>query len=143
MPLSPPQFIENQIARDLEEPGGELRPRHVAFRAFPDSDEDLLRDVFDIRVVAQHPRDRSRHQRPVPLDQALQRGRLPRAHRLHQLHVLPISLGARERGILAGHRRLRRAEVRQYLNVLRVESPNAHDTPSAVFLLQGWGASAS
>jgi hypothetical protein len=46
--LGTAQLIENEVARNFEQPSGELCARDVSARAFPDSDEDLLRDIFDV-----------------------------------------------------------------------------------------------
>jgi len=88
-------LVKNQIARDLQQPGRELRACHVPACAFPDSNKNLLRDVFHVRIAAKHSRDRSCDQRLVPLDQFFKRGRIALGNQSHQADVLSVILGAR------------------------------------------------
>ena len=90
MALGPTQLVEDKVARNLEQPGRELRPRHVAAGAFPDADENLLRDIFDLGIAAQHPRDCSDHERLMACDQFLKCGRISAPDQTHQPYVLRI-----------------------------------------------------
>ena len=54
MAFAAAEFVEDEIARDLEEPGSEFRSGFVARGALPDADEDLLGDILGVAIVAEH-----------------------------------------------------------------------------------------
>jgi hypothetical protein len=46
--LGPTQLIENKVARNFQQPGREFGARDISAGTFPDTDKDLLRNIFDI-----------------------------------------------------------------------------------------------
>jgi hypothetical protein len=68
MAFAAPGFIENEIACDREQPGGEFCRWPVAGSALPDPDENLLGYVFHFRIIAQHSPHCANHQRLMTLD---------------------------------------------------------------------------
>src|SRR5204862_8046923 len=93
MTLGATHLVEHQIARDLQQPGCELRARDVPARAFPHSDKNSLRDVSDIRVAAKHTGDRSGDQGLMALDPLFKCARTAACDQLHQANVLRLSPG--------------------------------------------------
>jgi predicted HD phosphohydrolase len=88
--LGAAKLVEDQIARNLQQPGREFGSWDVATRAFPDSDEYLLRDVFHVRIAAQHARHRASHQSLVFLDQFFERSSVASADKPHEAHVMSV-----------------------------------------------------
>ena len=84
------QFVEDEIAGDLQQPGRELCPRHIPFGTPPNPDKDLLGDVFDLGIVPQHPGDSSHHKPLMAFHQFLEGGGIPGAHEQHQPDVFGI-----------------------------------------------------
>ena len=95
MTLGAAHLVEHQIARDLQQPGGELRAGDVPAGAFPHPDKNLLRDVFDIRVAAKHAGDCARDKGLMALDQLFKCGRIAACDQLHQANVFGVILGPR------------------------------------------------
>ena len=95
MPFRAAHFVEHEITRDLEQPGRELRPRHIAAGAFPHPDENLLGNVFDIRIAPEHSRDGPRDECLMPSDELLERVSVAPRHQTHQADVFRIIPGAR------------------------------------------------
>src|SRR5438094_2966071 len=90
VPLGAAHFVENEITRNFQQPRGEFGARDISARAFPDSNKDLLRDVFHVGVTAQHARDRARHQSLMPLDELLEGDGIASTHQLHEPHVVSV-----------------------------------------------------
>jgi len=88
--LGTAQFVEHQIARNFQQPGGEFGARDISAGAFSDPDKDLLRDVFHVRVAAQHARHRAGHQSLMPLDELLECAYIALSYQLHESHVFSI-----------------------------------------------------
>src|SRR4029077_16837917 len=81
-------FIENKIACDREQPGGEFRRWPVAGSALPNSNKNLLGYVFHFRIIAQHSPHRSNHQRLMTFDQAFKGDSVAPSHLRHQGSVI-------------------------------------------------------
>src|SRR5204863_9457268 len=56
-PLGSPELVEHAVLRHLEEPGRELRAEREARQALEDAEEDLLRQVFGERAIADEAKD--------------------------------------------------------------------------------------
>ena len=56
-PLAGPQLVEHAVLRHLEHPGREPAPQREVREALEDPDEDLLREVFGERPVADQAQD--------------------------------------------------------------------------------------
>jgi len=109
MTLGAAQLVENQIARDFQQPRREFGARDISARAFPDPDKNLLRDVFYVRIAAQHPRHRARHQGLMPFNQFFERAGIALAHQPHEPHVLSVFLRSPLISwIASSHRSIRR-----------------------------------
>lgn len=87
-------FVENEVAGDGEEVGGEFRVRAVAFGIAPDAEEDLLGDIFGIAGVAEHFGDGADHDVLVALDEGAERRVVTRADALHQRMVEGVFIGS-------------------------------------------------
>ena len=88
--LGAAHLVKHQVARNFQQPRGKLGARNVSTRAFPHSDENLLRDIFHVRTAAQHARNRARHQSLMLFDQPLKGLGISSADQLHQPHVVGI-----------------------------------------------------
>src|SRR4051794_11285076 len=90
MPRPAPQFIEDEVPGNLEQPGGEFRPRLITLHILPYPDENLLGDVFRIRVRSEHAADGSDNEALMALDQRLKRRHIAGAGETHQPNVLGV-----------------------------------------------------
>src|SRR5437016_14472845 len=113
-------FVEHHVAGNFQQPSGELGALDISASAFPDTNKDLLRDIFHVRVAPEHARHRAGDETLVPFNKLLECGRIAPAHQLHESHVLSVFLrspwiswsGAR-------HRSLRRVPGGNLLTILR------------------------
>ena len=83
-------LVKDQVARNFQQPRGKLGAWNISTRAFPDTDKNLLRDVFHVRTGAQHARNRTCHQGLMFFDQPLICLCIASADKLHQSNVLGI-----------------------------------------------------
>src|SRR5438045_4145349 len=67
------QFVEDEVSRDLKQPSREFRSRLIALSILPDTNENLLRDVFRLGVAAEHATHRADHESLMPFDKLLER----------------------------------------------------------------------
>src|SRR5437868_7228213 len=95
MALGPPHFVEHEIARDLEQPGCEFCASHVTPGAYPDPNENLLSNVLDIRITAEHSGHCASDEGLMPFDQRLESRGIPLRHQAHQADVFRVISGAR------------------------------------------------
>src|SRR5437763_918089 len=100
--LGASHFVEHQISRNLEQPGGELRSRDIAAGAFPNPDENLLGNVLYVRITAEHSSYRPTNQRLVSFDQRLEGVGIAARYQTHQADVFRIISGSR-RCFWVGH----------------------------------------
>jgi hypothetical protein len=68
MPFTP-QFVENQIPRNPEEPSREFGSRLITRCGFPYPNKYLLRKIFRLRIRAKHLADGPNHPCLVRFDQ--------------------------------------------------------------------------
>src|SRR5437763_1656323 len=90
MARTAPQLIENEIARDLEQPGGELRPWLVALRVFPNPHENLLRDVLRIGTASEHATDRADDQALVTFLKLFEGTVVPGTDQFHKSNIFSV-----------------------------------------------------
>jgi hypothetical protein len=83
MTFGPAHFVEDKIARDLQQPGCKLRPRDVAAGTSPNPDKNLLRDIFDISIASEHSGDCPSYKCLVPFDQSFERSGVAAGHQRH------------------------------------------------------------
>src|SRR5512133_820601 len=88
--LGAAHLVKHQVAGNFQQPGRKLGARNISARTFPNSDKDLLRDVFYVRTAAEHPGNRARHQRLLLLDELLKCLSIAPAAQLHQPHIIGI-----------------------------------------------------
>lgn len=61
VPVAAAALVEDEVAGDGEEPGGEFGGGFVAWGGFPDAEEDLLGDVFGVVGATEHFGDGADH----------------------------------------------------------------------------------
>src|SRR5207248_11540265 len=88
--LGPAELVENEITRNFQQPGREFCPRYIATRAFPHSNEYLLRDIFHVGIAAQHARHSAGDQSLVFLYQLLDRNGVASTAELLESHVVGV-----------------------------------------------------
>src|SRR5436190_11983256 len=84
------QLVEHQVARNFQEPGGEFGAGDITASALPDTNKNLLCDIFDVRVAAQHARYGARHQSLMLVDELLECAGIALTHQPHQPHVVSV-----------------------------------------------------
>jgi len=89
-------FVEAQIARDGEKPGGKFGGALVAGAGFIDLQKSVLRDILGFGLVAEGAENKIEERLPVFFDQGRERGAVAAFHTQHQ-HGIGIRL--------VGHRR--------------------------------------
>src|ERR1700693_3479018 len=94
MTLGAAHFVKHKIARNFQQPGGEFCTRYVSPSASPNPDENLLRDVFHVRIAAKHSRDCAGYERLMALDQLLKGGRVADGDQSHQTDVFGVIPGS-------------------------------------------------
>src|SRR6516162_10736688 len=90
VPFGAAHFVENEITRNFQQPCGEFGAWDISARAFPDSNKDLLRDIFHVRVAAEHARDCARHQSLMLLNEFLECDSIASTHEPHEPHVVSV-----------------------------------------------------
>src|SRR5207302_4284449 len=65
--------------------------RHISSGAFPDANEHLLRDVFYIRIAAEHAGNSPRHQSLMLLNKLLERSGIAATDQAHQTQVVSVA----------------------------------------------------
>src|SRR5215510_6884483 len=128
--LSAAHLVKHQVTGNFQQPRRKFGAWNIAARAFPDSDKDLLRDVFHVGTAAEHSRDRARHQRLMLLDELLKRLRIASPDQLHQPHVSCIFFrSAQVSSIVLRHRDL---DVGTWQNLPeKCKSPKLGPAPSS------------
>jgi hypothetical protein len=88
-----PQFVEDQVAGDLEEPGGEFGGRLVARGGFPNADENLLREILRLELAAEHLGDGADDPVLMRLDQEPERFGVTLFYGVHPHQILRRAVG--------------------------------------------------
>src|SRR6266513_1659931 len=89
-PLGTAQLVEHQVARNFQQPGGEFGAGDITASAFPNSDKNLLCNIFHVRVAAQHARHRACYQSLMLLNEFLECAGVTLTHQPHQPHVVTV-----------------------------------------------------
>lgn len=91
-------FIEDEVAGDGEQPGGEFGAGFVARGGTPDADKDLLGHVVGIVEVVEHAHHRSNHGALMGLHQLFKGAGIPFFDAEHQAHIFLFAEGERSVG---------------------------------------------
>jgi aminodeoxyfutalosine synthase len=129
------QLVENQVARDFQQPRREFGARDISARAFPDADKDLLRDVFHIGVAAQHARHGPRHQSLMFFDELLECAGIASTHQLHEPQVVSVFFRSPSISFLvARHWSLRRSHETKLARKMETGEKSRCRTQTTVFV---------